>query len=117
MLPLRLLLLVSILLAPITASSSSRHPFIRVYDEQNPISAPDDHLFLCPQPFIDELDLSDWPRHEVTINGSECISSEELFATEDNAVFFECLATTINATTHVLDSIGIDASISDGTLL
>ncbi|KAF4662072.1 hypothetical protein FOL47_006402, partial [Perkinsus chesapeaki] len=99
------------------AVSASSHLFIRVYPERYPISAPDEHLFLCPEEVLSEIDLSGWPRNEVTLNGTLCSSSEEVLDFADNRVFFECLAEVVNITTHALDSIGVDATISDGTLL
>ncbi|EER14825.1 hypothetical protein Pmar_PMAR009420 [Perkinsus marinus ATCC 50983] len=88
-----------------------------VYAEQNPISAPLDHLFLCPAELKDKTDLSKWPRHEVTIDGSKCSSHKELLAEEDRAQFFQCLTDVVNITTHAMDTIGLSPALSDGTLL
>ncbi|KAF4680064.1 hypothetical protein FOZ63_017473, partial [Perkinsus olseni] len=99
------------------APPSTAHPFIRVYAEQNPISAPLDHLFLCPADLKDKTDLSQWPRKEVTIDGSKCSSHKELLAEEDRAQFFQCLTDVVNITTHAMDTIGLSPALSDGTLL
>ncbi|EER07159.1 hypothetical protein Pmar_PMAR008593 [Perkinsus marinus ATCC 50983] len=111
-----LLLTVEALLTAVFASSAA-HPFIRVYAEQNPISAPLEHLFLCPAELKDKVDLSQWPRYEVTIDGSNCSSHKELLAEENRAQFFQCLTDVVNITTHAMDTIGLSPALSDGTLL
>ncbi|EER17913.1 hypothetical protein Pmar_PMAR027629 [Perkinsus marinus ATCC 50983] len=98
-------------------SRIGHHPFIRVMADATPKTAALDNIFLCPSTLKDEVDLSDWPKSEVFINGTPCMNHEEILAMENRAEFIECMAEVVNTTTHTLHALGIDASLSDGSLL
>ncbi|KAF4724016.1 hypothetical protein FOZ62_013172, partial [Perkinsus olseni] len=98
-------------------SMFSPHPFIRVVADGAPETAALDNLFLCPSMVKDEVDMSNWPMQEVTINGTLCMNHEEILAMETRSKFLECMTEVVNTTTHVLHDLSIDASLSDGSLL
>ncbi|KAF4666621.1 hypothetical protein FOL47_004010 [Perkinsus chesapeaki] len=108
-----------ILLTFIEGGWSAEHPhaYIRVVADAAPTTAPLEKIFLCPLSVKDEVETSRWPKEEILINSTLCLNHEEILAMETRSKFFECMTEVINTTTHVLDKLGVDASLSDGSLL
>ncbi|EER07160.1 hypothetical protein Pmar_PMAR008594 [Perkinsus marinus ATCC 50983] len=65
----------------------------------------------------DGVNLTSWPSEEVTIDGTFCMDYDELMEVKSRGDFLKCLTEVTTATTHALDSLGVDAAIIHGSLL
>ncbi|KAF4657385.1 hypothetical protein FOL47_008462 [Perkinsus chesapeaki] len=108
-------LLLSPLLAP-KFELGTRPQVIRVWNETELQHADLDDIFLCPKQTVSYLRKSSgWPKSDLYIDGRKCLRTSEIQAANSDRL--ECVAKVTGFTSELLSNLGLDAFITDGTLL